>query len=448
MQLILIVLISLPFLFYNLGATSLTPWDEAWYGEIARNIIKSGNLFTLTFNGKPYFDHPPVGFWIISISELFFGYNSIGVRVGSAFFGFLSLIILYFLGSRMFGKTAGFFSALALLSAPWFLTRARSGNLDIFLTFFFILTIYLALLAKENYKFIPYFFISLTLLFLTKTMVPFAIIPALTIIFWGSKKKFFGEFAKTIPIFVLGVGVWFYFNYLVSTDRFVNNYYKIGLTGVGKSNNYWENFKLVKTYVHNGIGNWFWPGTMTNIAGLLFKDKRFIVLIVLVAGILSPFVFSEKGHIWHMIPVYPFLILGLFGFINKASSLKPVKKYKWAEMVVSTLIFLYFFIPQMQRNIREFIFTPVYVSDEEILAREASKFPEKLILDDDFIPTVVFYSGKNVERTVVTDLNEYFEGDERFLMIVREHRLGNIDERKYQIIKKDRDKLLIRKNTN
>jgi 4-amino-4-deoxy-L-arabinose transferase len=70
----------LPFFFFNLGLSSLVSWDEAWYAEIARNIIKSGDIFNLTWNQMAYYDHPPVGFWLIAIGEILFGYSEFGYK--------------------------------------------------------------------------------------------------------------------------------------------------------------------------------------------------------------------------------------------------------------------------------------------------------------------------------------------------------------------------------
>jgi 4-amino-4-deoxy-L-arabinose transferase len=86
----------LPFFFFNLGLSSLVSWDEAWYAEIARNIIKSGDIFNLTWNQMAYYDHPPVGFWLIAIGEILFGYSEFGVRFASAAIGFLSVVAMCF----------------------------------------------------------------------------------------------------------------------------------------------------------------------------------------------------------------------------------------------------------------------------------------------------------------------------------------------------------------
>ncbi len=445
MFVLLLIFISYPFLFYKLGSQSLVAWDEAWYAEIAKNIIKTGKFFALHFNGKPYFDHPPFGFWLIALGQKLFGINEIGVRLPSVLFGLMTVICTYYLGKKLFGRLAGFFAGAALISAPWFLSRSRSGNLDIFLTGLYVATIYFALISRENKKYLITFAVVLSLLFLTKTMVPFTILPAILLIFWKPKTIKLSDLYKPLLIFMLIIGFFTFKSYSLYGDLFIKNYLKIGLTGVKTNIDYLESFKLVKTYAHNGIGTWFRSSVLGLMLGLvLLKSKKFLVLFILIISILAPFIFSDKGHIWHMIPIYPFMLLGLFGFVS--CFFEKYRLNKFLKIGVMTSIFLILFIPQAKKNWREFIDIPAYISDEAILSREAGKYADDLILDDDFIPTAVYYSDKNVERTV-THLREYFDSDRKFIMIVRDYRLGaeNILPSEYEILKKDRDKLLIRK---
>ena len=93
----LATLLTFPLFLYKLGQTSLVSWDEAWYAEVARNILKTGNIINLTWNGHPYTDHPPVGFWLMAATYKIFGINEFLTRFPSALSGILSIILLYFL---------------------------------------------------------------------------------------------------------------------------------------------------------------------------------------------------------------------------------------------------------------------------------------------------------------------------------------------------------------
>lgn len=443
MYILILVLLSIPIFFHNLSASSLSSWDEAWYAEISKQIINSGDFLVMRFGDKVFTDHPPAGFWIISIFQSIFGVNEFGSRVGSALFGILCILGIYLIGKKLFSKTAGFCAALAMLSAPWFVTRARSGNLDVFLVTFFVFTIYFALKANENKKYLPHLSIALALLFLTKTMVPFTVLPAVVLIFIGNKKIRLKDLIRPFSFFFVLVLPWVFANLAAKPD-FVQRYFKIGLPGVKTETSIEENIRYVKEYLHNGIGKWFWPGILGALGGAFTFKKKFFVLILMVVSLVLPFAFSEKGHIWHMIPIYPFLLLLLFGFGDYIG--KKILRFSLFVNIGMIVFTLWLFIPQARANWYNFIDIPGYISDEAILSRAASELPEDLFIDGDFIPAATFYSNKTA-KNAHGNLQEFFDKNNEFLLITKEDRLkAEVTEGEYEIIKKDRDKVLVRAN--
>ncbi len=441
--LISLLFLTLPLFFYKLGQTSLVSFDEAWYGDIARNILKSGNLFLLFSNGGIYNDHPPAGFWFIALSEKIFGVSEFSVRFIPALCGFLSLIIIYLLGKELFNRWVGFASAIALPSATWFLFRARSGNLDVLLTMFFLLTLLLALRARKNDVYLMPLSISLGLLFLTKSVVPLTIIPALAIIFFNNKISI-QKLILSVLVFLLMVGYWF-FTQLKSQPDFINYYFFKGLPGVETDTDYLSNLKLAKEYLHNGIGKWFWLGIFSMFSGLALRQKRFVILATFFIIFFLPFIFSAKGHIWHLIPLHPVLILSFTGAFYVL--LEKFIKNKAAINFLLVAVVLIIAYPQIRQSWQQFINIPPFVSDEAILSKEAAKYPYQFYIDGVFLPTAVYYSDKKVERISHDILKPMFLKKEPFLLITYQWRLDDaqISSDKYQIIKTDRDKVLLLK---
>jgi 4-amino-4-deoxy-L-arabinose transferase-like glycosyltransferase len=428
--------------------------------------LKRGDIVNLWWNGKAFTDHPPAGFWFIAISYRLLGISDFSARAVQAFSGILTLVFVFFLGKKLFNRLTGVLAALALSSSPWFIYRARSGNLDAILTMFFVLTVLLALYASKNRKLLIAFILSLSLLFLTKTAAPFTIIPVILLIFWRSKHIKFKDLFLALGIFLGIFGGWFL--YQVSKDAgFFRHYFKIGLPGVESATSYLDNLALMKEYLHNGIGKWFWPGIISIFLGVFTFQKRFFILFIFFISFFLPFLTSSKGHIWQLIPLHPFIILAFFGFMwvvgdrislwietvaRKLIKKKSIRKFfvlsRKPIFVLSVLvIFLYFYVPQAKRNWFEFIDIPAFVSDEAILSREASKFKEKFYIDEDFGPSAVFYSEKNVKQIRNEELQGLFESDERFVLITHQWRLdgAEIPKKEYEIIKTDRDKLLIKR---
>lgn len=459
---VLIILIASPLFFYKLGQSSLVSWDEAWYAEIARNILKTGDPIHLQFNGRPYNDHPPFGFILISLSYLVFGVSEFSTRLPAAIMGILGLVFTYLLGKQLFNRGVGIFSAAALASAIWFVYRARSGNLDVTLTTLFLSTFYFGFKVVESKKFFIPLFISLIALFLTKTLVPFTVLPALIIILF--KKELI--FSKQFKIFVLMLFL-FLIGWIILQisyqSNFIQRYLMIGYPGGGESKDYLANLMLLKEYLHNSIGKWFWPGVVSLILGIFTFKKKFIVLSLFFFIFITPFLFSSRGHIWHLVPLSPFLIISFFGFtyflldITLSSNhfqkiINKLVKIDLANKILKKLIIFlaigtlggYFIVLQIRQIWYQFIDIPKYVSDEAILSREAANYPYDLYIDEDFVPAAVFYSGKKVIRYSGESLEPLFK-EKKVLLITHKWRIENssLPNSEYVIIKEDRDRVLI-----
>ena len=442
-----------PIYFYKLGSSSLVSWDEAWYGSIARNILERGSVFILWWNGNVYSDHPPAGFWMIALSQLIFGANEIGTRAASAVFAMAGLVLTYLLGKELFSRTTGLAGALALSSAYWYIYRARSGNLDIFLTVLFIATFFFAVKASKNAKYLIPFVCSFGLLILTKSVIPLTIIPSLAVIFFGSKLTL-KEIKRPVFIFLLVTMPWFISQRLFSPSG-LTKYFLIGAPGVGQSTDYLKNFQQIKDYLHYGIGKWFWPGVLGVFGGIFSFNRGLLAISVFCLCFFAPFAFSAQGQLWHLIPLYPFMILGFFGFSEILAKLvieKILRKYQKGLKVLLAVGLLgfsfYYSAIQIRRSWYEFIDIPKYFSDEAILSKKAGEFPYDFYIDGtDFTPVAVFYSHKDVNKIWEGGLLPLFESKQKFVLIVEQWRLDkfHIPASSYQVIAKDRDKILLLK---
>lgn len=151
--------------FYKLGEIPAgLHRDEAFLGYNAYSILKtgrdmSGNLLPLHLKS---FIYSPAGYSYFSIPPIaVFGLNPFSIRFASAFFGALTIPLVYFLALELFKK-----SPLAVLSAgllaisPWHINLSRTATENIVVTFFIILGILLFLKKKILFSFLSF---SLTL---------------------------------------------------------------------------------------------------------------------------------------------------------------------------------------------------------------------------------------------------------------------------------------------
>ena len=361
-----------------------------------------------------------------------FGVNEFGARAASAFAGLVTIALVYVLGKQIASNAVGLISSLALLSSPWFTARSRSGNLDIFLTLFFVLSFVLAFKARKNKKYFYPLGITLGLLFLTKTLVPFTIAPALLFLFIN-----YSTYQPALIISLLFFTTWF-LTQAFTYPQFILHFLQIGFPTGKIKTSFMFNLLQTKSYLHYCIGLIFRPLILLFPVSFLTKDFQIFSLIIFTGTFLLPSVLSPKTQIWHLIPVLPFLII---------VAISALHKHRRLFATISTVI-ISISITQIFKNWHEIINVPAYISDEAILSKEAGKYPQTLYIDDQFIPAAVFYSGKNVTNLQYPQVYQYWKFSQPVLLITYQWRLEkeNISSSKYTLLKSDRDKVLVLTN--
>lgn len=93
-------------LFFNLWNKSLENHDYLRYAEVAREMIRSGDWIIPHLNGEIFLDKPPLLFWLIAIPSSVYGsVTPFIARLPSALSAWIGVIILFFWGKRIYGKT-------------------------------------------------------------------------------------------------------------------------------------------------------------------------------------------------------------------------------------------------------------------------------------------------------------------------------------------------------
>src|SRR5271154_2476862 len=106
-----VVLLGLLFgvlLLWRLGSAPLLNPDEGRYAEVPREMVASGDWVTPRLDGVPYFEKPPLGYWVIAACEDFLGSSEWSVRVCPAVFALGGILATYWAGCRIYGRDAGF----------------------------------------------------------------------------------------------------------------------------------------------------------------------------------------------------------------------------------------------------------------------------------------------------------------------------------------------------
>src|SRR6516165_4425850 len=70
--------------FFGLGNGTLWDNSEPTYGEVVKELFKTGDWLTLHYNYQPWYIHPPLWIWVAGIAVKMFGLNEFAVRFPSA----------------------------------------------------------------------------------------------------------------------------------------------------------------------------------------------------------------------------------------------------------------------------------------------------------------------------------------------------------------------------
>ncbi|HEY4011648.1 MAG TPA: glycosyltransferase family 39 protein, partial [Acidobacteriaceae bacterium] len=112
-----------------LGHRSLAMWDEGIYAEIAREMLH-GSALVPTWNYRPWFEKPPLLFWITALFFRVFGVTEFWARAASALSGVATVALLHRFVARRFGLLAAWIGSLLLLSTFEYLHVCRVGEMD------------------------------------------------------------------------------------------------------------------------------------------------------------------------------------------------------------------------------------------------------------------------------------------------------------------------------
>jgi dolichyl-phosphate-mannose--protein O-mannosyl transferase len=126
----------------NLGSPKGLVFDEVYYVDGARDLLKYG--VEVSGSDPEFIVHPPVGKWLIASGIKLFGDNEFGWRFASAVFGTLLILLFARLVHVLFYSpwlTA--LGAVLMALDGLLLVHSRTALLDLFLTFFTLLGVFL-----------------------------------------------------------------------------------------------------------------------------------------------------------------------------------------------------------------------------------------------------------------------------------------------------------------
>jgi 4-amino-4-deoxy-L-arabinose transferase-like glycosyltransferase len=129
-ELIVLVAVSATLNFWNL---SINRWANTYYSAAVRSMSTSWHNFlyaSLDPSGVMSVDKPPLALWIQALSVRVFGYHPLSILVPEALIGVATVVLIYDLVRRLFGRAAAFVAGVALAATPITVAMSRHNNPD------------------------------------------------------------------------------------------------------------------------------------------------------------------------------------------------------------------------------------------------------------------------------------------------------------------------------
>ena len=222
-----------------LGVVHLFDWDEINFAESAREMLVTNNYTQVQVDFKPFWEKPPLFFWIQALSMKIFGINEFAARFPNALIGIVTLVLIYNIGSKIYNSRLGLWWVLVYAGSllPHF--YFKSGIIDPLFNLFIFLGVYqmyLLSIRKNTRKryikaMLAGLFIGLGIL--TKGPVALLLSGLTLLVFWILSRKW--NTFKILELLVFGVitllvsFVWFLPETLNNGFSFISEFIKYQL---------------------------------------------------------------------------------------------------------------------------------------------------------------------------------------------------------------------------
>jgi 4-amino-4-deoxy-L-arabinose transferase-like glycosyltransferase len=174
---LIIILIGAALVAFSLG--TFQSYDTELEFEAASNIAKMGVPYVDAYG--TIIDQPPLGFYTEALFFRIVGTSAAAGVTLMTLFGLGSIVIVYFLGKELYGRSTGLFAAALLGVSPWHLVLSRSFLLDAQCLFFSLLCLLVGVLAirKNSVTFALASGLAFAAAMMTKFYAVFILVPLL-----------------------------------------------------------------------------------------------------------------------------------------------------------------------------------------------------------------------------------------------------------------------------
>lgn len=413
----LLAMMALLVLFAKLHQGDLGGYDSAVYAHEGRQMLRTGQWWSVSLNGQPDFDKPPMFVWLEAISMWFFGVSDFAARFPSALLGFGGVLLVYFLARELSASYwMPVWAMLILLTTHTFMRFAMRAMTDVPFTFFFILALLLYLKGTDSPRIFLGFGLALSAAILMRSflgLIPLGIVLAhlaMTERLSLLRSKYF------LAGLLLAIGLpllWFLSQYQIFGSRFLVLHFSFTHDNLPFTNG--------KRASQLGAGLFqyprlllgtYWPWLPLMAIGLVTQAGKMIrerdstgsLLVIWVAAVIIPFSFAEFKWLRYIMPAFPAFAILAAMTLNAWITAHHREAFLKAAYVVLCLTMAGMWINPKYRN------RPEEMRRLAPIAESATSPEQKIFLYTEREPRdahlfqIIWYANRNCE--LLSDFNE------------------------------------------
>ena len=215
------------------GQSHLFDWDEINFAEAAREMIVTGNYSLVQINYEPFWEKPPLFFWLQALCMNLFGINEFSARLPNAIAGAITGMVLYSIGRKNFSNSFGWLWAVAYCTSLLPVLYFKSGIIDPWFNLFIFYGTYATWksIYNSNGKHLRWAVISgasIGLGIMTKGPVALLVVLMVFGVFFLWKRfkvpiRFSQVLGFTLSLIIIG-GLWFFIEWISGRGHIIEDF--------------------------------------------------------------------------------------------------------------------------------------------------------------------------------------------------------------------------------